>query len=374
MPTAQKLPETPTRSFALVNEEAAFLELGPEWDELLVRSSADSLFMTWDYVSTWWSVYRDRCQLRVLTARDDEGRLVGLAPLVLGRGEGPRRHLRFLTFLGALGDSLSEYLDVIVLRGLEEEVVPELWRIMSTELDGWDVLSLPLVPSSSSTPGLLFRAPGREAERLRRSDERVSPFIRLDTDWETYLGSRSKNFRKAFHGVWNRVHRRHDVRVLHAGSDVPVDEALDRLIALNHARWGEAGVAFHTPQFCEFHRQLAPKLLERGRLSLMILQLDGADAAIRYDFVYAGRLWVFQGGWRPELRQTSPGRILTGYSVQWCIDQGLSEYDFLVGDDAYKRDWATDLRHLVDLELSHPRSVRGKAYTALRATRRFVKR
>lgn len=370
MPTAQKLPETPTRSFALVSDEAAFLELAGEWDDLLARSSADSLFLTWDYVSTWWSIYRDRCELRVLTVRDDGGRLVGLAPLVVGRGEGPRRHVRFLTFLGALGDSLSEYLDLIVLPGLEEEIVPELWRIMSTEIEGWDILSLPLVPSSSSTPELIRR----ETARLHRVEERVSPFIRLDTDWETYLGSRSKNFRKAFHGVWNRVHRRHDVRVLHAGSDVTVEDAMDRLIALNHARWGEAGVAFHTPEFTAFHRRLAPKLLERDRLSLMILQLDGTDAAIRYDFVYAGRLWVFQGGWLPELRQASPGRILTGYSVQWCIDRGLREYDFLAGDDAYKHDWATDVRHLVDLELSRPASLRAKAYTSLRAAHRFVKR
>ena len=80
---------------------------------------------------------------------------------------------------------------------------------------------------------------------------------------------------------------------------------MDRLIALNRARWGDDGVAFHTPEFCEFHRRLAPQLLERGRLSLMILQLDGVDAAIRYDFVYADRLWVFQGGWSPAAMATS---------------------------------------------------------------------
>ena len=83
---------------------------------------------------------------------------------------------------------------------------------------------------------------------------------------------------------------------------------------------------------------------------------------------------MFQGGWAPELRQASPGRILTGYSVQWCFDNGLRQYDFLAGDDDYKRDWATDVRYLVDLELSHPGSVRARAYTTLRSARRFFKR
>jgi hypothetical protein len=69
MQTAEKLPETSTHQFALIAAEATFLELEPEWDALVASSRADSLFLTWDYVSTWWSVYRDRCQLRLVTAR-----------------------------------------------------------------------------------------------------------------------------------------------------------------------------------------------------------------------------------------------------------------------------------------------------------------
>lgn len=373
MQTVQQPPATSGRTFEIVDDETAFAGLAGEWDELLEQTPANSFFLTWAYVSSWWSIYRDRCALRVVTARDGHGRLIGLAPLVVGRGEGPRRHLRFLTFLGALGDSLSEYLDFIVHPEAEAEVLPELWRIMSTEIDGWDVLSLPLVPATSATPGTLRAQPGREAARLRQSTGHVSPLIRLGRDWDAYLNTRSKNFRKAFKQAWNRAHRKHDVTVLHAGRDIPVDAAMDRLIELNRERWGDAGLAFHTDEFCAFHRQLAPKLYERGELSLMILQIDGDDAAIRYDFVYADRLWVFQGGWSPELSKLAPGRILTAYSVQWCMDNGVREYDFLAGDADYKRAWATDARHLVDLELCHPGSLRAKAYTSLRTAKRFLR-
>ena len=373
MKTAQRHQQTAAPTFAIVSDEAAFLALEPEWDDLVARSPADSFFLTWAYVSTWWSVYGERCDLRVLTARDGDGRLIGLAPLVVGRGEGHRRHVRFLTFLGALGDSLSEYLDFVVLPGYTRPVLAEFWRIMSTELSGWDVLRLPLLPASSRTPQILAEQPGREAARLRRSAAHESPFIRLDTDWETYLGRRSKAFRKAFNSAWNRAHRR-PLRVLHAGVDLPVDAAMDRLIALNHDRWGDQGLAFHTEEFRTFHRLLAPKLLEKGQLSLMVLELDGEDAAIRYDFVYGERLWVFQGGWAPELGRLAPSKVLAGYSVRWCIENGVKEYDFLAGDADYKRAWATDVRHLVDLELGNPKSIRAKAYTSLRAAKQFFDR
>ena len=95
---------------------------------------------------------------------------------------------------------------------------------------------------------------------------------------------------------------------------------------------------------------------------------------MRYDFLYGRRLLVFQGGWAPELGMLAPGKLLTGYSIQWCIENGLREYDFLAGDADYKRAWSTDVRRLVDLELSHPRSVRAKAYTTMRAMKRFFER
>ena len=373
MKTAQEIQQTLSPTFAIVSEDDVFLELEPEWDDLLARSPADSLFLTWAYVSTWWAIYGPRCELRVLTARDGDGRLIGLAPLVVGRGQGHRRHVRFLTFLGALGDSLSEYLDFVVLPGHERAVLAGFWRIMSTELGGWDVLRLPLVPAGSTTPQILGDQPGREAARLRPAAAYESPFIRLDSDWETYLSRRSKAFRKAFNSAWNRAHRR-PLRVLHAGVDLPVEAAMDRLIALNRDRWGDEGLAFHTEDFRTFHRLLAPKLLERGELSLMILELDGEDAAIRYDFIYRERLWVFQGGWAPGLARLAPSKVLAGYSVQWCIENGVREYDFLAGDADHKRAWATDARQLVDLELGHPTSLRAKAYTSLRTTKRFFER
>ncbi len=257
--------------------------------------------------------------------------------------------------------------------GHEKDVVPEFWRIMSTEIDGWDILSLPLVPAASTTTEILYDQPGRKAERLRRTATHVSPFIRLDSDWDAYLAQRSKGFRKSFNRMWNRAHRA-DVRVLHAGTDIPVDAAMDRLITLNRERWGDDGLAFHTDEFCAFHRLLAPKLLEKGQLSLMILQLYGQNAAIRYDFVYGERLWVFQGGWAPELARLAPGRVLNAYSIKWCIENGVQEYDFLAGEAEYKRAWSTDQRELVDLELGHPGSVRAKAYSSVRAARRVLKR
>ena len=57
-------------------------------------------------------------------ARSERGEVIGIGPLVIGRGEGVgRRRLRHLTFLGAIGESTGECEDFMVLPGMETEVI-----------------------------------------------------------------------------------------------------------------------------------------------------------------------------------------------------------------------------------------------------------
>ena len=53
-------------------DERVFDELRPEWDDLLHRSTADMIFCTWEWQSTWWKAYQAG-QLWVITCRDDDG-------------------------------------------------------------------------------------------------------------------------------------------------------------------------------------------------------------------------------------------------------------------------------------------------------------
>ena len=78
--------------------------LAGEWNDFLKRCGTDSVFLTWEYLWTWLEAYGDECDLHVLVARGRAGELVGIAPMVVGRGTGRgRRHLRHLAFVGAIG-------------------------------------------------------------------------------------------------------------------------------------------------------------------------------------------------------------------------------------------------------------------------------
>ncbi len=58
-------------------DASGFDELRPEWNDLLHRSTSDTVFCTWEWQSTWWHAY-DGGQLWIVACRSDDGELVGI--------------------------------------------------------------------------------------------------------------------------------------------------------------------------------------------------------------------------------------------------------------------------------------------------------
>lgn len=360
--------------FEIFRDAAGLDALESEWNDLLQRSSADSVFMTFEYIRTWWRAYGGRFQLFLITARGEDGRLVGIAPLMVGRGHGfARKRFRHLAFIGGLGDALAEYQDFIIEPGFEAELLLNFYTRIHEDLAGeWDLLFLGLVDEKSPALQQLLATVPKFGNHTMQLTSRPSPHIPLPDSWEEFLRTKSKNFKKQFNNQWNRLHKRHEVEWLTAGADISMEEAFKVLIDLNHKRWGSDGKAFQSAEFNAFHAELCRLFDERGWLFFRLMKLDGEFVAARYDFVYGGKLWNYQNGWLPELSKLSLGKMVIGYSVKWCIEQGLREYDFLAGTTAYKKSWATAVRYLVNAEISNPGSRWAFAFQQLRLVKSLI--
>ena len=64
------------------SDDAAFEGLQHEWDELLLASDSNCLFLTWEWLYTWWIHLADDRSLFILAVRRGS-ELVALAPLGL---------------------------------------------------------------------------------------------------------------------------------------------------------------------------------------------------------------------------------------------------------------------------------------------------
>ncbi len=345
---------------SLVDTRPGFLALAGEWNALLQTTSADGIFLTWEYLSTWWEVYGENYQPCLILARNEIGQLIGIAPFAIGPGGGLRRYLRQLSFLGGECESLAERQDFIVASGHEQQFGRACWELLQHHR-GWDVLRLDYARNSSALQA--FTTAADQAGYAISEQHRPTWVASLPASWEQFLATRSSKFREMTRKKLRKLQSGHTVKFHTVDDSSPeLPGAMDLLMQLNHQRWQEANRSFHTPRFREFHRKLAPRFAQRGWLSLNLLEIDGNISAARYDFRYQGQLWGFQSGWTSQHADRSVGHLALAYTMQQAISQGVTEFDFQAGSAAYKEQWAEPGEPLMEIEIINANPLRAHFY------------
>jgi CelD/BcsL family acetyltransferase involved in cellulose biosynthesis len=359
-----------------IADVAGFEALRDEWSELLEASDADCLFLTWEWLSTWWKHLAGDRRLAILALRHG-GRLVALAPFCLRPPSlSRRRPLPVMEFLGN-GCVGSDYLDLIVRRGYESEARRAFASGLANERLVLDWTQL--LRGSCAAAGV--------AADLRESkwsvSERVTntcPFIPLaGMSWEAYLATLGAEHRYNFHRKWKRLNRNYSVQLEQVHTEEQCRESIDLVMELHNMRWrGRGGSdAFDTPGLVAFHREFSQIALKRGWLRLYVLRLDRKPAACLYGFLYGGTFYFYQSGFDAAYGKESVGLVSMGLSVKSAIEEGAEEYDLLHGNEEYKSHWSRESRELSRLELFPPgamgRICRGSVGLD-RAARRLARR
>jgi CelD/BcsL family acetyltransferase involved in cellulose biosynthesis len=355
---------------------ADFAALKAEWSELLEASAADGLFLTWDWLYTWWRHVAGGRELFLLTVRRGS-ELVAIAPLALAPARLERLvPFRSLEFLGA-GTIGSDYLDLIARREWEDSAVVAISEYLKQQRL---MLQLDRVSRASSLASRLAVRLGPAGWTFREGATEVCPFIRLGAHtWESYLGTLSSAHRYNFQRRLKNLRRRYTVEFDRVATEEDRGPALARLLELHEARWRSRGgsTAFCSDGLASFHDELTARALAHGWLRLFELRLDGQAAASLYGFRYRDTFSFYQSGFDPAYAKDSVGLVTMGLAIKSAIEEGVSEYDLLHGDEAYKFQWAGETRELTRLELYPPRW-RGLLYQQAialgRAARRTARR
>lgn len=312
-------------------DETGFSALRGEWNALLARTAFDTLFLTWEWQSTWWA-HLGSGELWLLAWRDEGGDLVGIAPLYLEtRGSGERR----LTLVGCL--EVSDYLDLIVAADREAEVYAAFldW-LGGDEAPAWDVLDLCNLPESSQSYRLLpelARGRGYTATTLV---EDVCPIIDLPDSWEAYLGMLDRKQRHEVRRKLRRAQAAGDVTWYIVDPTHDLAAEMDDFIELHRLSQPEKD-QFMEPKMQAFFHAAARVALDAGWLQLSFLVVDGKKAATMLCFDYGDSIMVYNSGYNPQrYRALSPGIVLLAYCIRHAIELGRARFDFLQGDEAYK--------------------------------------
>ena len=100
----------------IIKTKDEFLGMRDKWNTLLSSMEEPCIFLTWEWVYTWWDFYfsgDSSCQLFIITVFNGGGQLIVILPAYLKKCRGPLRIL--YTKLKVLGSEAEapDYLDII---------------------------------------------------------------------------------------------------------------------------------------------------------------------------------------------------------------------------------------------------------------------
>jgi len=311
-------------------DAVVFEQLEPEWNVLLARSVTDTLFLTREWQITWWK-HLGTGDLRVIAFREDDGTLLGLAPLFVETGTD---HARHLSIVGCV--DVSDYLDLIVARGAEERVYTALLDTLArADFPAWDWLHLCTLPAASPANTQLKTLAEVRGLTVQHGLHDVSPMIELPATWDAYLETLDKKQR---HEVRRKLRRIAEAPTRWYTIDAA--DALDQAVtdfAELHKKSRPDKNLFMDARMQGFFSEMARALFARGWLDLSFLEIAGARAAAIMNFIYHNDVLVYNSGYDPiQYGASSPGIVLFARSIQDAIAAKRRRYDFLRGNEEYK--------------------------------------
>lgn len=318
---------------------SGFDSLQDEWNELLQQSQTNTIFLSWEWQTTWWRHWGTD-ELYLLSWRDEEtGRLLGLAPLFVDLTSAGQRQLLLVG-----GIEVSDYLDLIVAPENAPAVYASLIEWLgSADAPAWDLFELVNVPAASPTlTDLPTRLATRWPTEARKED--VCPLILLPADWESYLNLLDKHQRHEVRRKLRKIEQAPDVRWwLSQAPNLAPPQAPNNLardvedfITLHQLSSADKD-DFMTEPMKAFFRELAAVMAAKGWLALALLSVSNRPAAAVFSFRWQDQWLLYNSGYDPvNFKDLSTGVVLLARCIEAAIQAGVRVFDFLQGNEVYK--------------------------------------
>lgn len=306
------------------------VNLKEEWRDLLGQCATHTIFQTWEWNQLWWKHFGEPGGLFLLTVRNSEGRLVGIAPLYRNFDGNDRKRIQFIG-----GTDVSDYLDFIVTEAEEAAFYGAVIDFLGSHSEFWDIADLHCLPAGSPTVSTLSELCEQKALRGTLTFEDVCPRTELPPSWNEFLAGMSQKERHEIRRKINKIQREAENCRHAATTAASFSEGIESFLEL-HRKSGTRKTDFMNQKMEGFFREMAWTFLQEGWLELLFLEANHSKLASLFSFRYGRTIYVYNSGYDPEFGHWSPGWVLISRSIQDAIERGMETYDFLRGNEPYK--------------------------------------
>jgi len=272
-----------------------------------------------------------------LSLRDGE-QLVGVMALDMGVG-----HAR------QLGDpNVCDYAGLLSLPGYEEPcaegVLEWLVEDLTPALDLWGV------PADMPQRAAFVTAAERWGWSSGEAPEAVCPVATLASTWDEFLAALPKHDRHELRRKLRHLDAAGAVSFESVTAPDAVAAGMDRFLELMHLSRNDKD-EFLTPAMEAFFRDVATTFAGLGMIRLSSLRLDGHTVATLLSFENESTEFLYNSGYDPLHGHLAVGLLSKAHAIRDAITRGKQRFDFLRGEEHYKRQLGGVPREVLQMHL-----------------------
>lgn len=339
-------------------------QLAPQWRELDSLAAVALPFSTSDWAICWWRhLAADRLSVRdrmvTLAVRDGDGRLAGVAPLMITErpSSGPLR-VRCLQFIGA-DANVTELRTIAVRPGSEQAVYRALLERVRELRGEWDWMRW-----TGVADGVALDGGGAWSEGL------TCWLLNLPPSWAEFKSALPRNLKESLRKAQNAPKRDGvELRFEVATRPEQMQSCLDRFFALHSARAGLTDTVRHpdvfsTPASQIFLRAVCDRFASRGVVHCFNLLRGDTIVAMRLGFRLGDSMYLYFSGYEPALAKYSVMTACVAEAIRWSLEQGVRVVNLSTGTDRAKSRWRPQGRQFRELTLVAPGARARAAHSA----------
>lgn len=319
-----------------------FAELKDNWDTVYAADPEANFFLSWTWLSKW--IETEKVEGFILAAKPsaEASSYVAFFPLKI------RTRMRegggFYNRISLAGTHFADYTGLICTGEFQDRAIPALGDYLRRM--HWAKFEMRDLCLSDERLQLLMqylRGPEfkfiEKQSYIRANVETCKcPSVSLPEDWDSYLNDHlGSNTRQKIRRFLRKVDNSREFRITFA-EEGTVERDLDILLRFWEAKWGPGFAEANLNHVLNTFRTMLLHCFNSGALLLPVLwKGDVPLAALAILIDAKNRSLLFYIGGRDEtFRGLPPGFVLHAHCIRYAIDHGLTTYDFLRGDEAYK--------------------------------------
>ena len=303
-----------------------------------LQLSWDCLFSRPEWMDAWLSCCIADYKVGIILIRQ-KGKLLGVAPLMMN---GDRAEL-----IGS--HDLCDYLDFAV----NQKKVVEFHKVLLSHLKERGIRRIKLGPlrDDSSTLSILPRVAEQLDWQVKRKDDEVSYEMNLPKTWEAYLQELKGKQRHEVRRKLRRLSENADFNLRSVETPEQLEKEFETFLNLFRQSRVDKN-DFLTEDRLAFFRRLTANMAAAGMLRLYFLDIENQPVACSLCFEHDGTLYLYNSGYDREFGSWSVGQVCTFLTIRAGIEKGMKYYNFLKGDEVYKKRLGGKLVQLVNLQLT----------------------